>query len=684
MMRSLFSGVAGLKTHQTRMDVIGNNIANVNTTAYKSQSMVFNDLLYQTTQAASGANTNTGRGGINPRQIGLGAKTGAISTAIETQGSAQSTNNPWDVMIEGDSFFIVNDGSQNFFTRDGSFTVDGSGNLVMSSTGFTVMGWQVDPETGDIRSDVVSALRIMHPDNLTAAPEATSMAYMNGILDRTDTSINSTEGVIRTLTFFDAQGYEYTAKFSVHGTGNDDVFRVQLDDILDSTGMSLVEKYNLSNIDQLASFGDTGTSSTTSRYDMATGVTYQNNTFYVEQALSAILEDYDRHAMVVAAGNDNVRITNIQNKDMSQPTVDVAENDQITVEGSITLTRAQLEAEPYNLIYNTADQKYYRQDGPDSSSSIVIDGANDAEIAQAWADALSGMEGLNAVTVSSIAVDGENVTISFTDTFTASQASTYNTQNRNFNTAIEVNDDNMAQIMEQVYNLQDGDGKTYGIEYIGPNGSAQVTTTETTKGNQLVFDHDTGLFSYIGSQGRDTATLTFNTAVSNMAGETVDLSQFGNIEIDFASITNFGNGGKCTLEMTNGSKDNSALGSGRKVGALIGVEIGQDGRITASYDNGLTKLLGQIAVAEFANASGLSKAGNNLYSATQNSGEFDGVGVDITANGGQMTSGVLEMSNVDLSSEFTTMITTQRGFQANSRIITVSDTMLEELVNLKR
>ena len=684
MMRSLFSGVAGLKTHQTRMDVIGNNIANVNTTAYKSQSMVFNDLLYQTTQAASGANTNTGRGGINPRQIGLGAKTGAISTAIETQGSAQSTNNPWDVMIEGDLFFIVNDGSQNFFTRDGSFTVDGSGNLVMSSTGFTVMGWQVDPETGDIRSDVVSALRIMHPDNLTAAPEATSMAYMNGILDRTDTSINSTEGVIRTLTFFDAQGYEYTAKFSVHGTGNDDVFRVQLDDILDSTGMSLVEKYNLSNIDQIASFGDTIPSTTTSRYDMATGVTYHQATgaagdtddiFYVEQALSSILADYDRHAMVVAAGNNNVRITDIQGKDMSQPTVDVAENDQITVEGSITLTRAQLEAEPYNLIYNTADQKYYRQDGPDSSSSIVIDGANDAEIAQAWADALRGMEGLNAVTVSSIAVDGENVTISFTDTFTASQASTYNTGTQGFNTAIVVNDDNMTQIKEQVYNLQDGDGKKYGIVYIG---------SETTKGNQIVFDHDTGLFSYVGSQGRDTATLTFNTAVSNMAGETVDLSQFGNIEIDFASITNFGNGGKCTLEMTNGSKDNSALGSGRKVGALIGVEIGQDGRITASYDNGLTKLLGQIAVAEFANASGLSKAGNNLYSATQNSGEFDGVGVDITANGGQMTSGVLEMSNVDLSSEFTTMITTQRGFQANSRIITVSDTMLEELVNLKR
>ena len=101
MMRSLFSGVSGLKTHQTRMDVIGNNIANVNTTAYKSQNMVFSDLLYQTTQAASGANADTGRGGINARQIGLGSKTAAINTAITRQGSAQSTNNPWDVMISG-------------------------------------------------------------------------------------------------------------------------------------------------------------------------------------------------------------------------------------------------------------------------------------------------------------------------------------------------------------------------------------------------------------------------------------------------------------------------------------------------------------------------------------------------------------------------------------------------------
>ncbi len=198
MMRSLFSGVSGLKTHQTRMDVIGNNIANVNTTAYKSQNMVFSDLLYQQTQAASGANADTGRGGINARQIGLGSKTAAINTAITRQGSAQSTNNPWDVMITGESFFIVNSGSQNFFTRDGSFNIDSSGNLVMASTGYRVMGWQVDEETGEIQSGPVQALQVMKAENMTAPAEATTNGIVSGILDKNDSDVHSKAGLVRT------------------------------------------------------------------------------------------------------------------------------------------------------------------------------------------------------------------------------------------------------------------------------------------------------------------------------------------------------------------------------------------------------------------------------------------------------------------------------------------------------
>ena len=107
MMRALFAGVAGLKTHQTRMDVIGNNIANVNTTAFKAKQMNFSDMLYQTTQAATGANAANGTGGTNPRQIGLGVKAAAINTTITQEGANQSTGNPFDLKISGEAFFVV-------------------------------------------------------------------------------------------------------------------------------------------------------------------------------------------------------------------------------------------------------------------------------------------------------------------------------------------------------------------------------------------------------------------------------------------------------------------------------------------------------------------------------------------------------------------------------------------------
>jgi flagellar hook protein FlgE len=159
--------------------------------------------------------------------------------------------------------------------------------------------------------------------------------------------------------------------------------------------------------------------------------------------------------------------------------------------------------------------------------------------------------------------------------------------------------------------------------------------------------------------------------------------QFSDIDIDFSKCLNYDNGGSSTIEVEKGATD-GITGTGKKLGTMIGVSVDGTGRIYGSYDNGNTVLLGQIAVAQFANASGLESLGNNCYSTTLNSGDFDGIGVDVSADGGSMATGQLEMSNVDLSAEFTEMITTQRGFQANSRIITTSDTLLEELVNLKR
>ena len=666
MMRSLFSGVAGLRTHQTRMDVIGNNIANVNTTAYKSQSMVFSDLLYQTTQAASGANPNTGRGGTNARQIGLGSKTGAISTAITTQGSAQSTNNPFDIMITGDSFFIVSNGSENFFTRDGSFTIDGSGNLVMSSTGYTVMGWQTD-ENGDIVVDTVSALQVMNADNLTYPPEATTKAYVSGILDKYDTNVHSTAGRTVTLNFFDALGYKYTAKMSIHATDTQGSYYVALDDILteDESGkaVSLVKKYNLNSINDIASFGESSTTTTEALYQLLSNVKYDSTTDTYTKVYEAgeVLDGFaDNNMIALTQGSWTMK------NPASGTSTTVAKDSDVTVTGTVKLEKNLLQAEPYNLIYENG--KYYTKDASGQPGQELTDEAS-------WTAALTDLDvtGITAVAVD--ATDG-SVSLTFEQTFKATKDVTYDGA-KSFGAEIATED-----VLKEAYGIEDSGNTTYSLDFVSPEGQAQVVKTVTQTGYPLVYDTDTGKFKYVGSVDNDSVTMSFNGTATSLTGETISLTNFSDVDIDFSSSTMFNNGGTSTISATNGDK--KGYNTGRKVGEMTGIEIAQDGIIRASYDNGQTKILGQIAVANFANASGLSKQGDNLYSATMNSGEFDGIGQDITAGDGYMTSGVLEMSNVDLSSEFTEMITTQRGFQANSRIITVSDTMIEELVNLKR
>lgn len=191
MMRSLFSGVAGLKVHQTKMDVIGNNIANVNTVGFKSSSTVFSDVFYQTTQASSGPNKETNVGGVNSKQIGLGAGVAAISKNITGQGGSQTTNNAFDCMLTGNSFFVTKSGGRTYFTKNGAFSVDPDGNLV-TSDGDKVQGWQVDPDDPTrIKPGPVSDLKLMSPENQYTDPEATKAAYVSGNIDRDDKTLAS-------------------------------------------------------------------------------------------------------------------------------------------------------------------------------------------------------------------------------------------------------------------------------------------------------------------------------------------------------------------------------------------------------------------------------------------------------------------------------------------------------------
>jgi flagellar hook protein FlgE len=215
-------------------------------------------------------------------------------------------------------------------------------------------------------------------------------------------------------------------------------------------------------------------------------------------------------------------------------------------------------------------------------------------------------------------------------------------------------------------------GNTYQVGEI--NETDGTFTIDTADAPIITFNGSTGKFVSVGDG--DTPGNSISFAIS------AEPNPFQPIDIDFSSITMYSTSGQSSLEANKGNLD--GIGAGKKVGNMTGISIDGSGKIYGKYDNGDSKLLGQIAVASFSNPSGLEAVGNSMFAATQNSGDFDGIGQDPTQGGGSLSTGVLEMSNVDLSAQFTDMITTQRGFQANSRIITTSDSMLEELINLKR
>lgn len=452
MMRSMFSGVSGLRVHQTRMDVIGNNIANVNTVGYKSQRVTFSDVFSQTISSATGASDATGRGGINAMQVGLGVGVSSIDMLM-TQGAAQRTDNPFDVMVDGDGFMVVGDANGRYYTRAGALRLDDAGNLVIPN-GMKVQGWlATDNGSGEytINAQEVQPINLFSPQFKAASPTATTKAEIAGNLCATDEKKQFSVGV------YDSLGNYYTIPL-------------------------------------------TATKKTSA-----------------------------------GAG------------------------DEATTTWTISVTEAETEAE-------TIDGKKTKKFMSDAKGNkVAIDSTQDI------------------------------------------------TQDITF----------------------DSNGKLTALTKTGTNG------------------------------GED--KFAFDIPLNNITG--VGGSSFDNVSVDISGLTQYA---------TDSTAEGKAM-NGNSAGTLSGYSIDKNGVITGTYTNGEKRTMAQVVLAQFDNPAGLEKVGDNLYAATNNSGEFDGIG-----EAGSFSTGVLEMSNVDLSSEFTDMIVTQRGFQANSRIITVSDEMLQELTNLKR
>jgi len=183
MIQAMYSGIAGLKAFKSSLDVIGNNIANVNTVAYKAGRVTFRDALSQTIAGAT--SPAGGRGGTNPVQVGLGVTVGAIDSNM-AGGSPTSTGRPTDMMIEGQGYFVLGDGSRKLYTRDGGFALDAQNNLVAASTGMKVLGWQADSSSGaiDTTTPITGGSGINIPVGLLSIARQTSNVDIGGNLDQ--------------------------------------------------------------------------------------------------------------------------------------------------------------------------------------------------------------------------------------------------------------------------------------------------------------------------------------------------------------------------------------------------------------------------------------------------------------------------------------------------------------------
>lgn len=265
MMRSLYSGVAGLKTHQTRMDVIGNNIANVNTVGFKGSSANFADTFYQTTSPATGPDAATAAAGSNAKQIGLGSQVAAITTNITEQGGTSSTNRALDIAIKDDSFLVVKSGGSTYFSKAGSLNVDTNGTLYSTINNATVQGWMADAE-GNVRRDIVRDLTVMSADNLYYPPTATTNVTVKGNINTADKNlvaitnedggVTIDNGLVATVSFYDKLGALYTAKLLIVKAAQDaenidgpnettieqSSYNVYIGDVMDEEGNSIFVK----------------------------------------------------------------------------------------------------------------------------------------------------------------------------------------------------------------------------------------------------------------------------------------------------------------------------------------------------------------------------------------------------------------------------------------------------------
>jgi len=669
MLRSLFSGTSGLKTHQLRIDVIGNNIANVNTTGYKNSRANFRETILQTL-GVPGAPSAT-RGSVNPRQVGLGATSASIDPDF-TQGNLETTGRRSDVAIEGQGFFILGSGERRFYTRNGAFNVDQQGNLVALTNGFYVMGWNADRE-GAVDSTVPIQSINIPIGGLTLARATTRVSYL-GNLDATQPGFAQTaetEGRITTNPFLaGAQTFTVTPddatvlpdtvtvpQIVAGGAYTSDARRLDytvLNNVLATDRIQITRTTNGGPAVSDVWTPIPGNYSNVSNYvdqfvaDWNTGANWAGLTPLVwavkEGPTSVRFFDYS----VAANGGQGDASSFAFAPDPAVGTTSTA----------ATIQALGMRSGVYETFGASAtpDPEYL---------ALVL--------------ACSANSGLGAVpdptTLATLTTDGSGRAI-FTSTLPG------------LNGRLTLSDDPTFTAINTIYGLPSTrvDIDTYRtsvVVYDTLGVQHTVNLDFNRRGDTRVWEYsatDENGFNIIPGGTSTSGTLAFdNAGRSQTSGINVELNLTSGaqtpqqITLQVADLNQF----EGSSTVAAGDQDGIAMGT------LENFLISTDGTVNGEFTNGLNQTLARLATATFSNPGGLVDVGSTMWNKSVSSGEAQ-IGTPESASRGRTVQASLESSNVDLANEFTQLIIGQRGFQANARVITTSDEMLNELTNLRR
>lgn len=691
---ALSAGVTGLQAFQQMLDVAGNNLANVNTTAYKSSRILFSDLLSETIRKASQPTTYTG--GTNPVQMGSGVGVAGISPNM-SQGNIVNTGNSLDMAIEGEGYFVLNDGQQDVYTRAGSFAVDQENNLVDPSTGYIVQrtgtvgvsdGFQKDANNMHVPYDVALLAKatstVTVAGNLSADSSLTT-PQTNVLTSNLEWTTNagtaaSSDTLLTGLDQYTA-GTLTNATLSVGGLMHDgstilDYNRLTADTALTVGSVAATGKATLVSLDQYDAGSGTpltgatitisgkdhdGTSLSDSGMSVIADTTVQDLINHINSVLDA---GGTAGAHGVATLVDGKIVVKDVTGGTSQTAITLTFANGGSATGTLALPSSFTQSGPLDVTSSTTVQDLI------GHINTVLDGTGTASLQNGKIAVIDNENGYSL----------SDVNISFDNQATTGAA------NLNLPTYFEnttVGGDEIKDINITVY---DGKGEQHTL-------SATFVKTNTDNTWDMILTSISGNVSSLNTDDRRIRGIEFNASDGSYMGLDSTIGDKSQFAVSFADnptqpqTISISMGTVGQLDgLTQFAGNSTAVAreqNGYSAGSLSTVSVNNEGVLIGAFSNGVKKEIGTLKIALFQNTSGLEAIGGNYFIPSANSGEAVETQAQ-TGGSGTIHGGALEKSNVDVATEFINLIQAQNGYQANARTITVANQILQELATLIR